>query len=265
MTDTPFRRVVVAGGGTVGVCCFAGAVQRYHEKVGPIHHIAGVSAGSIIAAAYASGKRNLVDLIVEMFTPEPLASLSPGVRPFVHAYDSDRIRDLLKGNLAPKMGDTLSRLSVVTWNSSTRLQMVWDSDVHTGIPTWEACYSSMCIPFAFAPIKMGKAYHFDGGITSNFPVDDIFGSNSEGVVGFYKHASNRNHGIPSSSLALMLAILDGMLRANVTEDITGTKADLLPIYAGGPTLKLEWTEHEVRLLAAAGAQAVDDWLAASGA
>ena len=255
------RKVILSGGGTVGVCAFAGAIERYDRLVGPIHHIAGVSAGAVIAGAYACGRRSLVDLAVELLARRPLSGFSPGWVPYPYFFRSGRLKQALRSTMGIEMGSTLSRLSVGTFNARTRLQMVWDSRVHSGIPVWEIVYSSMCIPFAFKPHKLGNAYHFDGGITSNFPVDDVFGNDGEGVAGIYKHSSNKDHGNPDSAVELIGAIIDGMIMANVHEDTQGSKADLIPVYVGGPTLKWKWTEEQVRLLASAGAEAVEKYVA----
>ncbi len=268
---SPILLSIGAGGaGTLGPA-EVGALKALLEQLPiitgrkvQVTDVAGVSAGSIVAALYAMGysPAEMVDItvdadfsklidynIVDMFFTQCLAS-NKNVMAWLSALTSNK-----------QMKDVNIPLTTVTTDIDTGRPHAWTSDLYPEMYIKDAIYSSMAIPFIF-PEYLGK--YVDGGATRNIPVQYLNGKNKilltvndgpkERVIkGFYQKAER---------LLSILLSDDDVLLDNIA---SMSKVPVIKIPTGNAGfLERNMPKQQKLDLVQAGEKAITDFLTSEG-
>lgn len=162
-TSRPYKvGIALSGGGARGFA-HAGALQALEEAGIKPDVIAGVSAGSIVSALYASG-----------LTPEKILNIFDGVKfndlcelsvPKDGFFNLDRFKRFLRKHLPSEL---IEDLPLPTYICAT--------DLDNGVPVAfdsgnvvNAIVASCSIPIVFKPVKINGNYYVDGGVLHNLP------------------------------------------------------------------------------------------------
>lgn len=155
--------LALSGGGARGFA-HAGAIKALLEVGIRPDIVAGVSAGSVVAALYAAGR-----------TPEEMVSIfdSAGFRDFAEftvprdgVFSLDRFREFLRANLAPYT--RIEQLPVKTVIGVTDLDHGVKHMFEEG-PLVDIVAASCSIPIVFKPAVIDGHRYVDGGVTANLP------------------------------------------------------------------------------------------------
>ncbi len=153
--------VALSGGGARGFA-HAGALKAIEEAGIRPQIIAGVSAGSVVAALYAAG-----------MSPDDILAIFESEKPsdFVNlnifrgsVMRIDKFMDFLSQYL-PK---DFSELRMPTHIGVTNLSDGVHEEFHSG-PLLPVVQASCSIPIAFAPVKINGKHYVDGGVLRNMP------------------------------------------------------------------------------------------------
>lgn len=162
-TSRPYKvGIALSGGGARGFA-HAGALQALEEAGIKPDVIAGVSAGSIVSALYASG-----------LTPEKILNIFDGVKfndlcelsvPKDGFFKLDRFKRFLRKYLSAEL---IEDLSLPTYICATDLDNGVSVAFDSGNIT-NAIVASCSIPIVFKPVKINGNYYVDGGVLHNLP------------------------------------------------------------------------------------------------
>ncbi len=175
-TKKGLRVGLALGGGAARGLAHIGVLQVLEEKEVPIHALAGVSVGSIIAAAYAAGLS--LDTIVEAartVTWRDLGSWSFSVRGF---------------NRNDRMERWLSKMMPVETFEELRIPLrIVATDLHSGKPVvlekgalFPAIRASCAIPGLYVPVELNGYLLADGYLVTNLPVREAKGMGVDVVL-----------------------------------------------------------------------------------
>lgn len=255
-------KLVLSGGGMPGILSHTGAILELVDQGFIIEEIGGVSAGAVVAAAYASGL-NLETEILSLMVKHLHIGLS---YQFVEAFDgrpyllSNNAHTILQAKLPKLMKEVKIPLHIVTANLATERQMIWCSRTHPDWKLADIVYASMALPFIFEPQKLGEWVHVDGGVTSNVPADDIFGDHEDVLVLRIEREDKTPHN-PTSIVEFAEAFLNTMIKGNQYEDIADVSlATIIPVRTFGSTLRPLVTEKYAKSVIELGRQSIKDWL-----
>lgn len=247
-------KLVFGGGGVPGIFAFAGAAQAIIDAGLIIEAVGGVSAGSVVAALVARGVK--LQGAVEQMGPNIDFSLSPlsllSSTPYL--YDTSAVDDMLQKLLPGSIKLVRCPLHIVAANINTQNQVVFTSTVHD-MPLWKAVRASMAIPMVFKPVVHGDYTFVDGGLTSNAPGDDIFGSGPE-VISFQGSRPVPTKPI-SGPIDYIERTINTAISANMTEDATPNTVDV-PLY--GEMLRSKPTSLYIKQNWANGYTATMRWI-----
>jgi NTE family protein len=207
----PARTVALAlsGGGARGIA-HIGVLRALEENQIPVDFIAGTSMGAVIGAFYASGySAEEIARIVRgidwqsIFSGKPERSLVPlsarlGETPRILSvgYDFFRLalpesaladypihRVLTRYLAGPSLaaGGDFDRLPIPFRAVAADLR-TGSRVVHARGDLARAVRSSMSIPLAFSPVRLGDQVLVDGGIVDNLPVDVACGLGADFVL-----------------------------------------------------------------------------------
>ncbi len=129
--------------------------------------ISGTSAGSIVGALYASGKRPL-EILAFVEKSKIYKTISFGL-PFRGLTDLSYLSQLLAENIAEDSFDSLSkRLFIAVSNlNSGGLEIISKGKL------FDVVAASSSVPFVFKPVLMNGQYYIDGGLKNNLPSESI--------------------------------------------------------------------------------------------
>jgi len=198
---------VFEGGGVRGIG-LVGALKVVEDNGYEVEHVAGTSAGAIVAALVAAGytadeiKSIIFNLDFRKITDLSGMGMLPGIGKVLNVmrklgiYKGDYFLQLIRGLLQKKGVSTFGdlrlkeydtdpryryRLRVVTSDVSRGMKVVLPQEIEPyGVDPDDlevalAVRMSMSIPFFFQPIRQSmqgqRAYLVDGGLLSDFPVD----------------------------------------------------------------------------------------------
>lgn len=156
----------MSGGGSRGAA-HVGALQAFEEAGLRPDVIAGTSAGGIVGALYASGKkpRDIMEFIngSSLLKAYRFSLPSNGLTPFTF------LRNKLAEHIREDSFEALQiPLHVGTTNLETGKMVVFNSGKLFDIV--QACGS---IPILFKPVEINGEWYVDGGAMNNFPVQCI--------------------------------------------------------------------------------------------
>lgn len=239
---------VFAGGG-VKAFAFLGALQVMEEKGYEFAHVAGTSAGAIVASLIKAGYTSkelyelLQDLNVEMFKDKRRTLLPTPIAKWLYLYfrlglyRGDELEQWLKDALKQKGVETFAdlpkhSLRIVASDLTKGNILVLPDDLkeYGIIPekfsVARAVRMSCSIPFFFEPVKIydraekGRAcYIVDGGVLSNFPMwlfSDKKKKMKRPVIGFQLKPEGRDisqHQI-NNAVSLFKALFETMSSAH---------------------------------------------------
>ncbi|WP_084607813.1 patatin-like phospholipase family protein [Prevotella dentasini] len=250
--QTPERKkvaVVLCGGGAKGVAHIG--VLKVLEKAGiPIDMITGTSMGSLVGGLYAIGyDAGQLDSIVQM---QDWGMLLSDKADLTHQSIDDRrkqntyiiSRELsFRGNSLAETGGIIqgknlsllfdkltagyrdsvdfNRLPIpfacVATDIVDNSEVVW----HSGILA-QAMRSSMSIPAAFAPVRVGDRVLVDGGLRNNFPVDVARQMGADYVIGVTLSGRGRTADELSNGASVLGQIIDVNCKNKYDENIAAT-------------------------------------------
>ncbi|HLF33464.1 MAG TPA: patatin-like phospholipase family protein [Cyclobacteriaceae bacterium] len=167
----------LSGGGARGIA-HLGIMKVLEENGIRPHMIAGVSAGSIIGAFYASGfspdeilkiivDARLIRILRPAFSLKGILSLE-NTDPFFRRYMGDDSFEKLKLPLV---------INAVNLRSGTSRYFSTGSLIQTVL-------ASCAIPAVFKPVKIDGELYVDGGVLDNLPVKPLEGK-CDHIIGFH--------------------------------------------------------------------------------
>ncbi len=198
-TARPEVRIGVAlGGGFARVMTHVGVLQALEEHHIPVHAIAGISSGAIIAAAYAAGST-----IEDMKSKGAMTTFSSYARWTVS-----------KLGLATneRMTTYLNRILRETRFERMRIPLaVVATDLVTGVPVVfqgkgdvvDPIRASCAYPGFFLPVRIGEQWLVDGGISVNVPVEATAALGATHVVAVYLRTALQENGHPANIFQLV--------------------------------------------------------------
>lgn len=169
--------LVLSGGGVKGVA-HIGALKALGEHGIFPSCIAGASAGAMVGALYASGKKP--EEIFEIFKQSSLFSLSNFAIGKPGLIDLEKFKPYLQKHLP---GDTFEALKHKLYVSATDLVRGRNKIFQSG-PLVDTILASSAFPLVFSPYKVGEGLYADGGIVNNFPVEPLI-DECDYIIGIY--------------------------------------------------------------------------------
>lgn len=230
MTDKSIK-VVLSGSGLL-YPMHVGAIKALHEEGYSIKEIAGVSGGSIIAAAIASGikpGKELEDLVLDT-VPSENQLIDPTWCPLRHwgLIKGNRIRKELATHFKSIFDLTEIPLKVFAVNIDEQgnfhdsLYTVFGTTETPDIEIADAVRASLSIPGVFKPHKIGEHRFIDGGLVINYPLS-AFGVGKD-VIGFHIRG-NREYEKPTSLLSYAKScfrlLMEAVNRQHIDEELWG--------------------------------------------
>ncbi len=166
------------GGGAARGFAHIGVIQALEEAGIPVQMVVGTSAGSLVAALYASGKngKELQALAATMeegaITDWTIPIFNRGV------LRGEALANYVNTNIRHKLIETMPlRLGIVA------------TDLKTGAPalfergdTGMAVRASSAVPTVFLPVKIGANEYVDGGLVAPVPVAQARAMGAELVI-----------------------------------------------------------------------------------
>lgn len=154
--------IALSGGGARGFA-HAGALQAFEEMNIRPDIIAGVSAGSVVTALYASGLRPLE--IVKIFHDAKFSDFAKLGIPDGGFFSMDGFAEFIKSNLRHSL---IEELPIPALICATDIDSGQPVAFSTGEIS-ERVRASCSIPIIFKPVKIEGHTYVDGGVLHNLP------------------------------------------------------------------------------------------------
>ena len=229
-------KLVLSGSGTL-YPLHVGAVNCLHRAGYEIEAITGVSGGSIVAAALASGYqpgKELTDLVLDNL-PGPNKLIDYTLCPLWHwgLIKGDRLHAKFSELMPTSLEETTIPLRVVAVNIDEKgnyddpIYTVFGTEETPEISVADAVRASISIPGIFRPVNIGGHRYVDGGVAASFPLD-IYGEGKD-VIGLHVRG-NRNYANPNGIIDYVRAIIQIMLESvnrEYVEDATWARTIVL--------------------------------------
>jgi len=176
----PARIGLALGGGFARGVAHVGVLRVLEENNIPVHMIGGVSAGSIIAAAYASGASlKEIEGVARLMRFNDVASWTLSFRGFA---DSRRMEGFLRRLLkAERFEDMKIPLTVVATCLQHAEPVIFQGPGDVFLPVRASC----SYPGLFLPIEHGKHFLVDGGISMELPAEPLRKGGATHVISVY--------------------------------------------------------------------------------
>lgn len=170
--------LILSGGGTKGLA-HAGVLKFLEEKnIKPIH-IAGTSAGSIVAALYAGGQTP--DEILNFFKSIYFFNWKHFTFKKAGLIDSDAFKMYFNSIFGDKkIGDLSIQIHLTATDLVKGKLKVFDNDAKVV----DAVLASSSFPGVLSPYEVDGNLYSDGGILNHFPTDILQGR-CESLIGVY--------------------------------------------------------------------------------
>ena len=154
--------LALSGGGIRGFA-HIGALRALEDVGIKPDIIAGVSAGSVVAAFYAAGMT--ADEIFELFSNLDMGKFLQVDISKSGFLKLDKFRKFLEKNLAV---ENIEQLQIPTIIAATDIEQQHEMPFTTGNIA-ERVLASCSIPLVFKPVKIDGTYYVDGGVLHNLP------------------------------------------------------------------------------------------------
>ena|SRR3990167_2428583 len=221
-------KLVLSGSGTL-FPAHAGGIIALTQYGYSIEAICGVSGGSIIAAALASGFKPNDELtrIIKQTLPGPNNLIDMSLWALATKWGlikGEKIEKMLERHFIKTLGEAKIPATIVATNVNTGTAQFFSSsnEKDKTLPLAKVVHASMAIPFVFCPVKIGEDTFIDGGWLSNFPLD-VFGPDSTNVVGLCFEAKNEGRKKISSIKDFITSLIGCSIAENVREDVEDAK------------------------------------------
>ena len=179
--DRP-RIGLALGGGFSRSLAHVGAIQVFQENGIPIHSVAGISSGAIIAAAYASGTP--LDEIVSKGTTTTFSSYARWTVSRLGLASSERMAPWLENLLRHTRFEELETpLAVVATDLVTGSPVTFKERGDIVAPVRASC----SYPGLFLPLEINGRWLVDGAVSTTVPVDAARDLGATHVVAIYLH------------------------------------------------------------------------------
>lgn len=233
------RKVGLAlGGGGVRGFAHLGAIKALRENGIVFDHVAGVSAGSIAAAAYAVDMPfdEMKDQALKLEKKDILSS-----KLFFMPSDPKRVEQ----TFAKILGDhdefhkCSIPLSILAVDVVLGKEHIFCAALDSSVPISRAVSASCAIPGVFSPVEHGDKFLMDGGLMNNVPADVLRDAGCNAVVSI--HVGDLSTPIAKSSgLATVLpAAIKILVRATSQKGIDHSDVVIVPDLAKQKALELE--------------------------
>jgi NTE family protein len=171
---------VALGGGFARGVAHIGVLRALHEHNVPIHSIAGVSAGSVVAAAYASGTP--IDEIEDAARQMKFRDVAQWTLDWKGVLDSERmdrfLRKLMRVHVFEKMP---TPLAVVASDLSSGLPAVFRKHGDAVTPVRASC----AYPGLFKPVELQGRILVDGMVAMEVPAKPLQEMGASHVLSVY--------------------------------------------------------------------------------
>ena len=167
--DTPQVRIGLAlGGGFARSLAHIGVLQVFEEHGIPVHAIAGISSGSIIAASWASGTS--LDEIISQGSCTSFSSYARWTLSRLGLATNGRMDPWLRQVLrVTRFEDVHRPLAIVATDLATGDPVVFRDSGDIIAPIRASC----AYPGLFQPVQIGERWLVDGGISVSVPVQAV--------------------------------------------------------------------------------------------
>lgn len=217
----PQKLKIVLSGSGMRYPAHVGFLEAIVDEGYEIERICGVSGGSIVASALASGFRpedgSLRDIILNSL-PGSNNLIDYTWWPFkgYGFISGDKIENFLDKKMPHCLSDLEVPVDIVAVDLEARDYTIFNKENFPNLRISEAIRASMSIPFVFKYKEIEERIYVDGGVASNFPLD-IYGvkSNVLGCRVFNKSTSSKITGLRK----YVHAVIDTMLEAAVREHV----------------------------------------------
>lgn len=180
----PTIGLALSGGSTLGIA-HIGVLKAFAEHGIPIHHIAGTSAGSLVAALYAF--KIPIEYMADISRTmkwKRVARFARSRLGWASNYGIAKLIEQLLGRV--QIEDAGIPLSIIATNIETGKKKVFESG-----SVLEAVRASTSIPGYFTPVEIDGTLYVDGGLSENLPLSPLKDAGVDIVIGV-NLASNKH-------------------------------------------------------------------------
>lgn len=225
--------LVISGGAYYGFCIY-GALKTLNQmdkyKISDIENIYATSIGSVLGCILALDYdwNTLDDYLIK----RPWHQTFPvNLNTVFNAYSNCGIFDkkfvesimyplLLGKHLDPNItlqqfyDATQVKMNFVATNIETVHQEIFSHTSHPNVLLTDALYFSCCIPVLFRPEKYNDVIYLDGGIISNYPIDQCIddGAHPDSIIGIQLQGENKSSIRTDSLLEFLFCLLNVFVR-----------------------------------------------------
>lgn len=160
--------LALSGGGATALA-HIGVLQALEEQDVPIDMVGGTSMGAIIGAGIATGRdsKEMAALVNEFSSPKKVFDFT---LPIVSLLKTQKLTALLQKFFGEVYIEDLWIPYFCVSSNLTKSKAAY----HNHGLLWRAVRTSIALPVAIAPMKMGDELHIDGAVMNNYPVDIMF-------------------------------------------------------------------------------------------
>ncbi len=177
-TGASDRIGVALGSGAARGWAHIGVLRALEEAGIPVRYVAGTSIGSVVGAAYVTGRLDTMDEVARSMQLPQLISLIDLTLPRSGLMDGDRIVQLMRQRLPVT---NIENLSIPFCAVAADLMSGQEIHIRTG-PLIDAVRASLSIPGVFTPADWFGRRLIDGGVVSPVPVQAVRQMGAEYVI-----------------------------------------------------------------------------------